>query len=137
MILTPAAFESWTPPPSPNWALVAPPGRVPGSATRRCDSPVFGVGPADLMQALAQALAALPRTRIVERSEEDRALAGESRSAVFGFVDRIEACAVPLDGGGSALWLLSRSLAGYWDVNVNPRRVAVLLAALTETLGSS
>jgi uncharacterized protein (DUF1499 family) len=75
--------------------------------------------------ALRAAVAALPRTRIVE--EDDAYLHAECRSALLGFVDDLE---LELRRPEGEVAVRSASRLGYSDLGVNRRRVE----ALRETL---
>ncbi len=67
------------------------------------------------------AVAALPRTRIV--SETPDYLHAECRSAVLGFVDDLE---LHLRPGAGVIAVRSASRVGYSDLGVNRRRVEAL-----------
>lgn len=81
--------------------------------------------PEDAWAAVREAVAALPRTRIVEESGDY--LHAECRSALLGFVDDLE-LHLRVDDG--TLAVRSASRLGYSDLGVNRRRVEELREAL-------
>lgn len=87
-----------------------------------------------LASAVAACLAKTPRTEIVARAPDGLQIEAEERSRLFRFVDRISVRAVPQGTGRSALAFFSRSRIGYWDLGVNRKRGARLLAALESEL---
>ena len=76
---------------------------------------------------LRDAVAALPRTRIVESG--DGYLRAEATSRLFRFVDDLEVLHVP---GSARIDVRSASRVGYSDVGVNRARVESLRAALRD-----
>jgi len=87
----------------------------------------LAVTPAEAWEAAEQAVKALPRTRIVQRTEDY--LHAECRSALFGFVDDLELQLRPAAG---IIAVRSASRLGYWDFGVNRRRIDALRAVLVE-----
>ncbi len=83
--------------------------------------------PQEAWRAARDAVAALPRTRIVEETADS--LHAECRSALFGFVDDLE---LELRAAEGAIAVRSASRLGYSDLGVNRRRVESLRAALRE-----
>jgi uncharacterized protein (DUF1499 family) len=79
--------------------------------------------------ALEGIVAALPRTRIVVRSDDY--LHAECASALLGFVDDLEFHA-PADGG--VVHVRSASRLGHSDLGVNRRRVEDIRARLARVL---
>ena len=77
--------------------------------------------PGTAWESLRRALAAMPRTRIVEDTGEY--LHAEATSLVFRFVDDLE-CA--LDRPKSLIHMRSASRVGYSDFGVNRKRVEKL-----------
>ncbi|TVR61928.1 MAG: DUF1499 domain-containing protein [Gemmatimonadales bacterium] len=75
----------------------------------------------DLIHRVSEAVASLPRTRIVE--ETDRYLRAEATSRIFRFVDDVE---VHLTAEGDRLVVRSASRLGRSDLGVNLRRVEQL-----------
>lgn len=76
---------------------------------------------------LRDAVASLPRTRIVESG--DGYLRAEATSRLFRFVDDLEVLRVP---GSARIDVRSASRVGYSDVGVNRARVESLRAALRD-----
>jgi uncharacterized protein (DUF1499 family) len=85
----------------------------------------LAVDPAAGWQAAREAVAALPRTRIVD--ESDDYLHAECRSALLGFVDDLELHLRPAQG---TIAVRSASRLGYSDLGVNRKRVETLRAEL-------
>ena len=81
--------------------------------------------PAAALQTLATAVAATPRTTVVER--DDRYLHATASSALFGFVDDVELYA---DTAHGLLQARSVSRLGDSDLGVNGRRLAALQQSL-------
>jgi uncharacterized protein (DUF1499 family) len=77
--------------------------------------------------AARRAVAALPRTRIVE--EESGYLRAEATSRLFRVVDDLELLLAPGEG---AIHVRSASRVGYSDLGVNRQRVEALRAALRQ-----
>lgn len=127
-------FDHLRPPTAPRWALAAPGAEDGRGSKRLLPSPAFDAPPERLIAALAEVLAAMPRTTVTATADDGHALEAAARSALFRFVDRISARAAPLPDGGTGLWLYSRATTGYWDTGVNPRRVADLLTGVSERL---
>lgn len=86
----------------------------------------FTDSPAAAWQRLEAAVAALPRTRIVERT--DGYLHAEATSLLFRFVDDVEFL---LDAEAKRIHVRSASRAGHSDLGVNRRRVEAIRAAFT------
>jgi uncharacterized protein (DUF1499 family) len=82
--------------------------------------------PAEYWPALRAAVAALPRTRIVE--DEPGYLHAECTSRIFRFVDDLELA----QNQQSGVDVRSASRVGYGDMGVNRARVEALRAALVE-----
>jgi len=97
-------------------AFVVPPFASPPVGAEAADDP---------LERVRDALAAEPRTTIVE--EADGYLRAEARSAVFGFVDDVE---VRWDRGANVVHVRSASRLGYGDMGVNRNRIDRLRAAL-------
>lgn len=111
----------------PNDALAAPEGYTASHAD--LVSPTYGVSAEVLFETAREVLAAEPRTRILAVFREERQLALEQRSALFGFRDSIWVQAVERKDGSSLL-MYSRSNVGYWDLGVNRNRIETWLAAI-------
>ena len=119
----------------PNCHLILPRGWGAGPAHR--DSPVFPVEAPALARAVAACLTATPRTEIVARAPDGLQFEAIERSRLFRFVDHVSVRAIPQGAGRSALALFSRSRVGYWDLGVNRKRAARLLAALESELAAT
>jgi uncharacterized protein (DUF1499 family) len=84
------------------------------------------IGPA-AWQHFATAVAALPRTRIVEATDDY--LHAECSSAIFGFVDDLE---LHLRPDSQYVAVRSASRLGYSDLGVNRRRIEQLRKILRD-----
>ncbi len=111
----------------PNDALAAPEGFT--AAHADVVSPTYSVSAEALFEAAREVLAAEPRTRILAVFRDERQIALEQRSSLFGFRDSIWVQAVERKDGSSLL-IYSRSNVGYWDLGVNRNRVETWLAAI-------
>lgn len=96
--------------------------------SRRVDPFVLDAPPAQAWTAASAAVAALPRTRIVTRTDDY--LRVECRSAVFRFVDDLELHLRPDQG---IIAVRSSSRLGYYDFGVNRRRVETLRGRLRQS----
>lgn len=117
-------------PSRPNAWLVAPPGVVDGVPNE--PSPVFTMPAAAAAAAWRAIIESDARTRILAVSPDGLRIEAEQRSAVFGFVDRISAWFIPLDGGRATVAAYSRAQTGYWDLGMNKRRLRAWLGRLAE-----
>ena len=111
----------------PNDALAAPEGYT--ASPVDVVSSTYGVSAEVLFEVAQQVLAKEPRTRILAVFRDERQLALEQRSALFGFRDSIWVQADERPDGSSLL-IYSRSNVGYWDLGVNRKRVETWLAAI-------
>ncbi len=128
-------FSELQPPSSPRTWLIAPVDAVAGAPD---EAPPILAAPAErAAQAWIAMVKAQPRTRVVAVADDGLRVEAEQRSAVFGFVDKISARFIPLDGDRSTVALYSRAQIGYWDLGVNRRRLHDWLAALEERLGTA
>lgn len=96
-------------------------------AAQRVAPLALGSDPDAGWERLRAAVAALPRTRIVEATP-DR-IQAEVRSALFGFVDDVT---LVRDAARGVADVRSASRTGYWDLGVNRRRVEALRRSLAE-----
>jgi uncharacterized protein (DUF1499 family) len=94
-------------------------------AAHRVEPLVLAVAPAEAWGAAREAVAALPRTRLV--TARDDYLHAECASRLLGFVDDLELHLRPEAG---VIAVRSASRLGYSDLGVNRRRVETLRAAL-------
>lgn len=117
-------------PSRPNAWLVAPPGTIDGPASE--PAPVFPMAAMTAAGAWREIIDGAPRTRIIAVSPDGLRIEAEQRSAGFGFVDRISASFIPMDGGRSTVAVYSRAQTGYWDLGVNKRRVRDWLSRLAQ-----
>lgn len=134
-LLLVAALFACAPPPGASGvtdAVLAPCPSSPNCVSSDAQDVSHGVAPFELTakapeawKAAEAAVAALPRTHIVKRSDDF--LHAECRSALFRFVDDLELELRPERG---VIAVRSASRVGYWDLGVNRRRVEELRAAL-------
>lgn len=117
-------------PSRPNAWLVAPPGTIDGPASE--PAPVFAMAAMTAAGAWREIIDGAPRTRIIAVSPDGLRIEAEQRSAGFGFVDRISAAFMPVEGGRSTVAVYSRAQTGYWDLGVNKRRVRDWLSRLAQ-----
>lgn len=89
--------------------------------SHRADPLVLEVEPEEAWRAAVSAVAAMPRTSVVTRTDDY--LHAECRSAVFGFVDDLE---LHLRADEGIIAVRSASRLGYYDFGVNRRRVEKL-----------
>jgi uncharacterized protein (DUF1499 family) len=87
----------------------------------------LAVSPEDAWQALRDAVEGMPRTKIVNVTDEY--LHAEIRTAVFRFVDDLE---LQLRPGSGTIAVRSASRVGRSDLGVNRRRVERLRARLQD-----
>ena len=96
-------------------------------SSHRVDAFALALPPAEAWAALREAVAALPRTRVV--SDHGDYLHAECRSPLLGFVDDLE---LHLRRDAGVVAVRSASRVGYSDLGVNRRRVDDLRAALVQ-----
>lgn len=89
--------------------------------SHRIDPLVLEADPETAWRAAVSAVAAMPRTSVVARTDDY--LHAECRSAVFGFVDDLE---LHLRADENIIAVRSASRLGYYDFGVNRRRVETL-----------
>ena len=117
----------------PNDALAAPEGYTAVHAD--VVSPAYPVSAEALFETAREVLEKEPRTRILAVFREERQLALEQRSALFGFRDSIWVQAIERNDGSSLL-MYSRSNVGYWDLGVNRNRIESWLAAIGKAVAA-
>jgi uncharacterized protein (DUF1499 family) len=118
--LGPVDFATLVLRPTPNDALVCPPGLCPG-AKPDIDAPVYPIPAASLRAAIAQAATSEPNTVLIHSTEtQDRFLV---RTRLMRFPDTVVAQVFEQGEGGSTLALYSRSQIGRSDLGVNLRRL--------------
>jgi uncharacterized protein (DUF1499 family) len=118
----------------PNQFLVLPPGFT-AQAKAHAESPVFAKTPDQVLDALKRVALAEPRTTVLAEDRARHQLALVQKSKTFRFPDFIDAQAVPLAAGQTALAIYSRAKLGIRDFGVNRARVERWLAALRQQLG--
>lgn len=101
-------------------------------AGHRVDPLAFAGTPEDGWKAARDAVAAMPRTRIV--TEKNGYLHAECTSALMRYVDDLELHLAP---GGNAIGVRSASRLGYSDMGVNRRRVESLRSAMHGAAGAA
>ncbi len=120
----------------PNQFLVLPQGFT-ARATPHAASPVFTKTPDEVLDALKRVALSEPRTTLLADTRAARQLSFVQRSKTFRFPDFIDAEAIPLAGGQTALAVYSRAKYGIRDFGVNRARVERWLAALRRELGTT
>jgi uncharacterized protein (DUF1499 family) len=118
----------------PNQFLVLPAGYQ-AKATAHLVSPSFAKTPDQVLDALKRLALAEPRTALLAEDRANRRLSLVQKSKTFRFPDFIDAEAMPLTGGQTALAFYSRAKYGIRDFGVNRARVERWLAALKRELG--
>jgi uncharacterized protein (DUF1499 family) len=118
----------------PNQFLVLPAG-YPAKAKAHLVSPAFAKTPDQVLDALKRIALAEPRTALLAEDRAKRHVSLVQKSKTFRFPDFIDAEAVPLSGGQTALAVYSRAKFGIRDFGVNRARVERWLAALKRDLG--
>jgi uncharacterized protein (DUF1499 family) len=121
-------FAAVKTPSRPNAWLVAPPGVVDGVPSE--PAPVLAMQAPAAAAAWRKIIEGEARTRILAVSPDGLRIEAEQKSAAFGFVDRISAWFIPLDGGRATVAAYSRAQTGYWDLGVNKRRLRSWLGRL-------
>lgn len=127
----PIDFASFRTDPRPRCWLVLPPG-FDAEAEADARSPHFDAPPEALLQAFVETALCEPRTSELRR--EGLQVEILQKSAVLGFRDYVTAEAMPGENGGSALAVYSRAVVGYWDLNVNRKRVERWIAKTKDRL---
>jgi uncharacterized protein (DUF1499 family) len=118
----------------PNQFLVLPAGYQAKTKAHRV-SPSFAKTPDQVLDALKRVALAEPRTLLLAEDRANRRLSLVQKSKTFRFPDFIDAEAMPLTGGQTALAIYSRAKFGIRDFGVNRARVERWLAALKRELG--
>lgn len=115
----PIDFSSLEPDPRPRTWLVLPSG-FDGAAAPDDTSPHFELDAEALLEAFIKAATSEPRTELVRREGLQAEIVQTSR--ILKFKDYLTVEARP-HGDGSELAVYSRSMVGFWDLNVNRKRV--------------
>lgn len=128
----PIDFAVLTTDPRPRRWLVLPEG-FQAQADTDAQSPHFDVPPEALLEAFVAAALAEPRTSELRR--EGLQVEIVQKSAVLGFRDYVTAGAMSAQGG-SALAVYSRAIVGFWDLDVNRKRIERWIAKTAERLSA-
>jgi uncharacterized protein (DUF1499 family) len=123
-------FATLALPASPNTCLLTPTS-APGSGHLHRDP--FPVTPDRAWDAIRAVGASMPRTFPLTEFPERRQAQWVARTRLMNYPDIVVAEVAPT-GGGTGLWLYSRSLVGYSDLGANRARVLAWLAAFEERL---
>lgn len=129
----PIEFSTLTPDSRPRAWLVLPEG-FEAEAEPDARSPNFDAPPQALLEAFVEAALDEPRTRELRRDGLQVEI--RQKSPVLRFRDYVTAQALPANGG-SALAVYSRAVVGFWDLDVNRKRVERWIAATKEKLATS
>lgn len=123
-------FATLALPASPNTCLLTPTS-APGAGHLHRDP--FPVTPDQAWDAIRAVAAAMPRTFPLADFPDRRQAQWVARTRLMNYPDIVVAEVAPA-GGGTGLWLYSRSLVGYSDLGANRARVLAWLAAFEERL---
>lgn len=126
----PVDFASLVLPSSPNTCLLTP-TTAPGAG--HLHRAPFALPPDDALAAIRAVAAAMPRTFALAEFPARGQVQWVARTRLMNYPDIVVAEVAPA-GGGSALWLYSRSLIGWSDLGANRARVAAWLAAFEERI---
>jgi uncharacterized protein (DUF1499 family) len=114
--------------PTPNDALICPPGVCP-QAKSDADARVYDVAPAALLARIKRAALAEPLTRELTCDPDcDRIARILQLTRLMRYPDTVDIEVFPA-GGGATLAIYSRSLVGHGDLGVNGKRIERWLAA--------
>lgn len=126
----PVDFAALTLPPSPNTCLLTPTS-APGAGHLQRDP--FPVSPEAAFEAIRAVAAEQPRTFALADYPERRQAQWVARTRLMNYPDIVVAEVAP-SGGGTGLWLYSRSLIGWSDLGANRARVMAWLTAFENRL---
>jgi uncharacterized protein (DUF1499 family) len=127
---TPVDFGTLALPASPNSCLLTPTSAPGAGHLQRDPFPVTAEAAFDAIRAVA---AAQPRVFALAEYADRRQAQWVARTRVMNFADIVVAEVAP-SGGGTALWLYSRSLLGWSDFGANRTRVMAWLAEFENRL---
>lgn len=126
----PVDFGTLVLPPSPNTCLLTP-SSAPGAGHLHRDP--FPATPEAVLAAVRATAAAMPRTFPLAEHPERHQAQWVARTRLMNYPDIVVAEAAP-SGGGTGLWLYSRSLIGWSDLGANRARVTAWLAEIEARL---
>jgi uncharacterized protein (DUF1499 family) len=126
----PVDFATLALPPSPNTFLLTP-STAPGAGHLHHDP--FPATPDEAFAAIRATAAAQPRSFALAEYAERRQAQWVVRTRLMNYPDIVVAEVAPT-GGGTGLWLYSRSLLGWSDLGANRARVLAWLAAFEDRL---
>lgn len=126
----PVDFAALVLPPSPNTCLLTP-SSAPGVGHLHREP--FPAGPEAVLAAVRATAAAMPRTFSLADYPERHQAQWVGRTRLMNYPDIVVAEAAP-SGGGTGLWLYSRSLVGWSDLGANRARVLAWLAEIEARL---
>ncbi|MBP0463263.1 DUF1499 domain-containing protein [Roseomonas sp. PWR1] len=129
----PVDFATLALPSSPNTCLLTP-TTSPGAGHLHRDP--FPVTPDKAEAAIRAVAAAMPRTFPLADFPDRRQAQWVARTRLMNYPDIVVAEVAPA-GGGTGLWLYSRSLIGHSDLGANRARVMEWLAAFEALLRRS
>jgi uncharacterized protein (DUF1499 family) len=120
----PVDFATLALPASPNTCLLTP-SSAPGAGHLQRDP--FPVGVEAAFDAIRAVAAAQPRVFALAEHADRRQAQWVARTRLMNYPDIVVAEVAPT-GGGTGLWLYSRSLVGWSDLGANRARVMAWLA---------
>jgi uncharacterized protein (DUF1499 family) len=126
----PVDFSTLVLPPSPNTCLLTPTSAPGAGHLQRDPFPVTVDAAFDAIRAVA---AGQPRVFALADDVERRQAQWVARTRLMNYPDIVVAEVAPT-GGGTGLWLYSRSLVGWSDLGANRARVLEWLAAFENLL---
>ncbi len=125
----PINFKTQTMPDKPNYSLVCPVNYCTAKTAEA--APIYPVSVTTLANELNRFVAKQPRWTSVYEDDLNYRYVYIQRSAIFGFPDTIDVQLVPIDKNQSSIAIFSRAKYGYYDMNVNQKRVQLMLNALS------
>lgn len=119
----------------PNSFLVCPQNLC----TTRVDAtaPIFNVDVLVLQKAWTSMIAAQPRIEVLASNNNDYTYQYVQRSFLFRFPDVIDVKLIAINNTQSTLAIYSHAVYGYYDFNVNKKRVKSWLSDLSTTILSN
>lgn len=129
-------FDRPTRTPVPHDALACPTGTC-DDAPRDFSTPVFEAEPEAVYDAVRAAVAALPSPDFRLDDRAGGRLRAVVRTPWIRFPDTVSAMVRRFPGGGTGLWLYSRSQIGRNDLGTNRKRLEAIVAAVRSSLASA